>query len=283
MAVSKWLITSAGVNIPPILYGTAWKKERTTKLVLTAFQAGFRGFDTACQPKHYAEALVGEALRQLSTQGIKRSDYYLQTKFTPLSGQDPEQVPYDATAPLAQQVEQSFAASQKNLQTEYLDGWILHSPLRTHEQSMTVWRAMEAIHQAGGTRQLGISNCYDIDVLKALYADARVKPAILQNRFYKETAYDAELRRWCVQQGIIYQSFWTLTANPHVLSSNTMLAIAKQYNKSPAQILFCYLGQNGIVPLTGTSSDRHMQEDLASFEFSLADDDIKHINKLFVS
>ncbi|HEX4938173.1 MAG TPA: aldo/keto reductase, partial [Candidatus Kapabacteria bacterium] len=166
MSNVTFFTSTAGVAVPRILYGTAWKKERTTALVLQAFRAGFRGIDTACQPKHYDEAGVGGALRQLQTQGIRRGDYYLQTKFTPLSGQDPERVPYDPSAPLADQVAQSFAASCRNLHTDQLDGLILHSPLPTAAQTLTAWRAMEQIQQQGGTRQLGISNCYDLRVLQ---------------------------------------------------------------------------------------------------------------------
>ena len=96
---------------PLILYGTAWKKDRTKELVLLALQAGYRAIDTACQPKHYNEAGVGEAV-QLS--GIPRADIFLQTKYTPLAGQDPQRVPYDPKAPLEEQVKQSVATSLRN-------------------------------------------------------------------------------------------------------------------------------------------------------------------------
>ena len=52
--------TSAGLSMPWIMYGTAWKKERTAALVELAVEAGFRGIDTACQPRHYREDGVGE-------------------------------------------------------------------------------------------------------------------------------------------------------------------------------------------------------------------------------
>jgi diketogulonate reductase-like aldo/keto reductase len=45
--------TNAGVRMPRLIYGTAWKKEATTELVIQAILNGFRGIDTACQPKHY--------------------------------------------------------------------------------------------------------------------------------------------------------------------------------------------------------------------------------------
>lgn len=42
-------------SMPKMLYGTAWKKEATAELVAEALDVGFRGIDTAAQPKHYNE------------------------------------------------------------------------------------------------------------------------------------------------------------------------------------------------------------------------------------
>lgn len=104
-------------QLPYLIYGTAWKKSRTADLVSRALSAGFRFVDTACQPKHYDEKLVGEgwtsAAREL---GIRRDDLFLQTKFTAVRGQDPQTVPYDAGATLEEQVRQSVRVSLRNLQ-----------------------------------------------------------------------------------------------------------------------------------------------------------------------
>jgi len=280
MIDQEWVQTSAGVEMPWIIYGTAWKKERTADLVVKAIQAGFRGIDTACQPKHYDESLVGAALNRLIDHGIKRETLFLQTKFTPLSGQDPKQVPYDKNSPIESQVAQSFEASKKNLRTQYVDSLVLHSPLVPHAVLMKVWDAMETIQKAGGARQLGISNCYNPEVMRQLYTNANVKPAVVQNRFYQETGYDADLRNWCSTHGVIYQSFWTLTANPHLLSSKPVCNIARKYNKSEVQVFFRYLNQSGIVPLTGTCSEQHMREDLNIFDFELSSDDLVNVSRL---
>jgi diketogulonate reductase-like aldo/keto reductase len=270
----------AGTEIPGIIYGTAWKKERTADLVETALLAGFKGIDTAGQPKHYDEALVGAGLQRAQQQGIAREQLYLQTKFTPLSSQDPERLPYDKHAAVDVQVAQSFASSQRNLHSDYVDCFTLHSPLASHELTMQAWQAMEDIHRTGGARLLGISNCYDFDVFQALYADADVKPAIVQNRFYQDTNYEVELRQWCAEQGVIFQSFWSLTANKHILHSTALEDMAVQYHRTPAQIFFRFLSQAGIVPLTGTCSLQHMREDLAIFEFELADADFNQVKTL---
>jgi diketogulonate reductase-like aldo/keto reductase len=280
MSAQDWLTTSAGVKMPRIIYGTAWKKERTAELVAKALQAGFRGIDTACQPKHYDEQSVGVALRRMQEQGIAREAVFLQTKFTPLSSQDPEQVPYNKSSPLASQVAQSFETSTSNLQTDYVDSLILHSPLASHELTMTAWRAMEEIYRSGGARQLGISNCYDMDKMISLYRDAGAKPAVLQNRFSPETGYGADLRNWCGANGVIFQSFWSLTANPRILASDTVQHLALKYKKSAAQIFFRYLSQNGIVPLSGTCSEQHMKEDIEIFDFELSSAELNEVNLL---
>jgi diketogulonate reductase-like aldo/keto reductase len=280
MVDQEWVQTSTGVKMPWIIYGTAWKKERTKDLVVRAIQAGFRGIDTAGQPKHYNESMVGAAISRLKEHGVKRESLFLQTKFTPLSGQDPKRMPYDKHSPIESQVAQSFETSLKNLRTHYLDSFILHSPIAPQEVLMKVWNAMETIQKTGGARQLGISNCYIPEVMKQLYTLSEIKPAILQNRFYQETGYDADLRHWCATHRVIYQSFWTLTANPHVLSSKTVCTIARKYSKNEVQVFFRYLNQSGIVPLTGTCSEQHMKEDLNIFDFELSSEDILNVSRL---
>jgi len=275
-----YITTNENIRMPGLLYGTAWKKDRTADLVEQAILCGFRGIDTACQPKHYDEALVGEALKRVRHQGIMREDLFVQTKFTPVSGQDPARIPYDLKAPLELQVSQSFEASKRNLQTPYIDSWVLHSPLFPYAHLSTVWGAMERVYHSGGVRQLGISNCYDLELLKRLYTDAEVKPAVVQNRFYAESGYDAELRQWCDEKGVVYQSFWSLTANPHILENNTVRVLAEKYATGEAQIWYRYLSHVRIVPLIGSTSKQHMDEDLRIFEFELTAEEIARITSL---
>src|SRR5262245_39368559 len=113
--------------IPTFIYGTAWKKEATADLVQTALKAGFTAIDTANQPKHYTEPLVGEALGIGAAQGIASDSLVLQTKFTPVNGQD-HRLPYDPKASVSEQVAQSFESSLQHLKTDYLDSYLLHGP-----------------------------------------------------------------------------------------------------------------------------------------------------------
>jgi len=278
--MDSFLISNARIRVPRIIYGTAWKKAETQQLVSLAIQNGFRGIDAACQPKHYDEPGVGAGIAASLKNGLTRADLYLQTKFTSLSGQDPIRIPYDPKAALPEQVAQSVAISLQNLQTDYLDCVLLHSPMPTMIQSLTVWRALESFVDSGVVRQLGLSNCYDLSDLDALNQAVRIKPAVLQNRFYADTNYDRDLRAYCDQHKIIYQSFWTLSANPKLLRQSTLTALAFTHKRTAAQILFRYLTHIGVVPLTGTKSETHMLDDLAIFEFDLSDEERSAIDQL---
>jgi diketogulonate reductase-like aldo/keto reductase len=68
----------AGDAEPQFIYGTAWKKGETKRLVKEAIDAGFRMIDTAAQPRHYQEHLVGEALREIFKNGaVHRAHLYV--------------------------------------------------------------------------------------------------------------------------------------------------------------------------------------------------------------
>ena len=117
-------------------------------------------------------------------------------------------------------------------------------------------------------------------LLSELWRAARVKPTIVQNRFHAATGYDRSLRAFCAEHGLRYQSFWTLTANPHLLADDTVRRLSLQYGRTPAQILFRYLTQIGVTPLTGTTSEAHMREDLAIFEIELTASELKAVSAL---
>jgi len=253
---------------PYLVYGTAWKETRTAELVSRAIHSGFRFIDTACQPKHYNEAGVGEGWTTAAKElNLGRSDLFLQTKFTPFSGQDPNRLPYNPDDSLPEQVKTSLQVSLQNLQTNYLDSLVLHSPLHTLEETMEVWQTMESFVDEGKVKQLGISNCYDFEFFQSLYEQARIKPKVLQNRFHKETNFDTALRAFCQEHGVTYQSFWTLTANRHALASPEIKEWAMRMKLTPQQLMFAFLMSLGyITPLSGTTSVEHMAQDVAIME-----------------
>jgi diketogulonate reductase-like aldo/keto reductase len=260
------------------MYGTAWKKDTTTQLVLQAVEAGFTAIDTANQLIHYDEARVGEALLQLAGQGIARDTLFVQTKFTPVNGQD-HRTPYDANAGIATQVNQSFESSLGHLRTDYLDSYVLHGPYYRRglgPEDWEVWAAIESLYDAGRTKMIGISNV-TAEQLTLLCERARHKPMVVQNRCYAAFGWDKAVREICRTHHIIYQGFSLLTANREVFIEPDVRAMAAKYGVGPAQIVFRFAMQIGMLPLTGTTNPQHMREDLQSDKFSLAPEELQRL------
>lgn len=266
-----------------MIYGTAWKKDDTARLVKMALESGFRAIDTACQPKHYNEKQVGDGIAQAFKElELTREDIFIQTKFTPLNGQDLNNIPYNPTDPLQKQICDSLEISLSNLQTNYIDSLILHSPIIPLEETMKAWSVFESFVEDGLVKQIGISNCYDLKIFEYLYKNSKIKPNVVQNRFYEESGYDKKLRGFCDTYGVSYQSFWSLSANPKILHSKIIHDIALKYHKNPEQIFYRFLTEINITPLNGTTSKIHMEEDLAILNFELDALEIKLISDLLL-
>ena len=171
-------------------------------------------------------------------------------------------------------MEQSFAKSLENLRTDYLDALVLHSPLRKFDDTMIVWKMFESFVDSGKVKVLGISNCYDINKLKTLYNLARHKPKVLQNRFYSDSNFDTEIRVFCKENDILYQSFWTLTANRRALASNKVREIAKEKGLTPQTLMYAFMMSLGATPLSGTTNNNHMDEDISVMRRVIEEGDI---------
>ena len=138
---------------------------------------------------------------------------------------------------------------------------------------------MEDIYQSGKTKMIGISNVA-AGQLAQLCEQANVKPMVVQNRCYAALGWDKEVRDICQAHGIIYQGFSLLTANREVLADREIHAIAKQLGTGPAQIIFRFAMQIGMLPLTGTTSQQHMKEDLQAEQLTLSGQEIERIEKI---
>ena len=267
---------------PGLLYGTAWKEERTTALTELALRTGFRGIDTANQRRHYVEAGVGQALAAAYHAGlVKRDDVFLQTKFTYLPGQD-HRLPYDPAASLSTQVAQSMASSLEHLGTDHVDSYVLHGPASGQgwtPYDAEVWAAMGKERDAGRTRVLGVSNV-SLRHLQQLAASGAELPAYVQNRCFARLGWDRAVRDFCRERKIVYQGFSLLTANPEVLRHPAVVGLATRLKASPAQVVFRFAQAVGMLPLTGTTDETHMKQDLASESLALGAEDVRTLESL---
>ncbi|PNY28495.1 NAD(P)H-dependent D-xylose reductase [Tolypocladium capitatum] len=262
--------SSSSSTIPRLVYGTAWKRDQTADLVYAALRAGFRGIDTAAQPKHYDERGAGEGVRRAVAEGIvKRQHLFIQTKFTAPDGQN-HMAPYDLDAPLVEKVHQSVQSSLKNFtmddgQEPFLDSVVLHSPLDTIQDTMTVWETLES-YAPRTIRNLGISNA-TLPIVEALHSRAARPPAVVQNRFHARTGYEGPLRAFCRDRGVVFQSFWTITANGRLVQGEPVVRVARGAGVEPVAAYYALvLGLGNVAILDGTTDERHMKEDLEGVE-----------------
>jgi diketogulonate reductase-like aldo/keto reductase len=267
---------------PNFLYGTAWKEDRTPALTELALRMGFRGIDTANQRRHYFEAGVGQGIAAAFRAGVAtRTDLFLQTKFTYQGGQD-HRLPYDPAADLSTQVAQSMASSLEHLGTDHVDSYVLHGPASGRgwtRADAEVWAAMVRERDVGRTRLLGVSNValWHLEQIAAAGAEL---PHFVQNRCFAHLGWDREVRAFCAARGIVYQGFSLLTANAEVLGHRLITSLAARERATPAQVVFRFALAVGMLPLTGTSSEEHMKQDLASHQLALSADEVRAIESL---
>jgi diketogulonate reductase-like aldo/keto reductase len=138
---------------------------------------------------------------------------------------------------------------------------------------------MEAIHDSGRTRFLGISNV-TLEQLQLLSQQARVRPRFVQNRCYAVRGWDRHVREFCAAKGLIYQGFSLLTANREAMPRPELAAMVQRYGRTVSQIIFRFALDVGMLPLTGTTDAEHMQADLAVFDFRLEPEEVKRIEGL---
>lgn len=142
----------------------------------------------------------------------------------------------------------------------YIDCILLHSPLENLPLTLEAWRAMEEFvpHKV---RALGVSNI-SLAVLTSLYQSATIKPSVVQNRFFPGTRYDSALRQFCREKNIIYQAFWTISANPKLLFSDPVSLIARSVAIAIETAHYgLILGIGNIAVLNGTTAASRMASD----------------------
>ena len=264
------LLSSDHIEVS-MIYGTAWKAETTADCITKALKAGFRCIDTAAQPKHYREDLVGGAVRNCIDSGlVRRENIHLQTKFTPPSGQDLSNCPYHSPGSITGQVRASVSSSLFNLRPyqsaglsreTYIDCMILHAPLSTLASTLEAWEALSSFVPSS-VRALGVSNI-TLSVLDVLCRRAVLIVSVVHNRFHPATDYDGPLRAFCKEKHIVYEGFSVLTANQSLLASPSVTEFAQRIGISKQAALYALVGSlSNTVVLNGTKDELRMREDL---------------------
>ena len=257
-----------------IAYGTRGGGEQTAELIRDAILNGFRHIATSSHHINHNETGVGMGWKKAVQENpsIHRSDLFLQTMFVPWDGNDFQKQPADhqsvdpslsSPPSIADQVKLTIEQSLQNLQTTYIDAVLYHNfraNHHPHEDMIQAWRVLEDYVHRGVIRQLGITNCHNVEYLTKLYNEATVKPAIVQNRFHSNRGFDVALRPVFQHFRVQVQRFWILTGNGGGIKQNADMAQRKGLTSE--QLMLAFVMSLGDTALVGTHNVQHMKDDL---------------------
>jgi len=184
-------------------------------------------------------------------------------------------MPYSQTQTLEDKIHTSIKSSLTNLQTStpedsYIDCLVLHSPLQTYAETEKAWQIFSS-YVPHKIRTLGISNT-TFAILQSLYTDMETKPSVVQNRFYGDTKWEIDLRKFCRSNKIVFQSFWTYTGNPKLMQTEPVKELSaelRQQGVEDGEVQSLYalvLGLEGIAILDGTTKPERMKADLDALQ-----------------
>lgn len=261
MTLSPVLTFNDGNTIPQLGYGV-WQVEDDVaeKVVVQAFEAGFRHIDTA---KIYGnEAGVGRAIER---SGLKPEDIFITTK---LWNADQG---YEPTL-------KAFEESMDRLGLETLDLYLIHWMQPKQDKYVDTWKALIELQKQGRVKTIGVSN-FTKEGLQRLIDETGVVPAINQielHPFFNQ----AELREFSASQGILTQAWSPLGQGGELLESPIIAAIADKHTATPAQVVIAWHLAVGNVVIPKSVTESRIRENYAALDISLDETDVQAINGL---
>ncbi len=261
MTSSPELTFNDGNTIPQLGYGV-WQVEDDVaeKVVVQAFEAGYRHIDTA---KIYGnEAGVGRAIAR---SGLKPEEIFITTK---LWNADQG---YESTL-------KAFEESMERLGLETLDLYLIHWMQPKQDKYVDTWKALVELQKRGRVKTIGVSN-FTKEGLQRLIDETGVVPAIHQielHPFFNQ----AELREFNASQGILTEAWSPLGQGGELLESPVIAQIAAKHNATPAQVVIAWHLAIGNVVIPKSVTESRIRENYAALDVTLDETDVQAINGL---
>ena len=262
---SEYFTLTNGVTIPCIGFGTYKAAEgNSSDIILTAMEAGYRFFDTASF--YGTETYLSEALKRSN---LSREDIFITSKVWKA------EMGYNATL-------KTFERTLKNLDTDYLDLYLIHWPRYSlegewKEVCIDTWKAMEELYKQGRVRAIGLSNFlpHHVDVI---LDNCTVKPMV--NQLEVHPGYTQEAAVLYSREHDMLVQAWSPLGRQRVLQNPLIMKLAAKYNVSEAQICLRFLLQKGINVLPKSSSIERMRNNMDIFSFAISTEDMHRLNTL---
>ena len=255
----------SGHELPRVGLGVYQTKpgEETYQSCLAALELGYRHIDTAAM--YGNERAVGRAVRD---SGVPRDEIFITTKFWPGT---------TVACPLCNNLKpgsgfdlaiEKGVESNTKLGLDYIDLYLIHAPAWGSER-VNVWRGFQELQKRGLVRSIGVSN-YGISHLEEIIdsSDQNTIPAVNQIELHPFMLHN-DIEEYCRMYGIVIEAYAPI-AQATRLENALLVKIAKQHQKSAAQVMLRWGIQRGYVILPKSVRKYRIQEnkDLDGFELS---------------
>lgn len=257
--VSSVVTLQNGREMPQLGLGV-WRSgpgTETEQAVRWALDAGYRHIDTAAIYEN--EESVGKGVAE---SGVPREEVFITTKVWN-SDQG-----YDSTL-------RAMETSLTKLGLAYVDLYLVHWPVMGKFKD--TWRAMEAIHESGKAKAIGVSN-FLVHHLEDLLGSAKVAPMVNQVEFHPRLQ-QPELLAFDQKHGIAHEA-WAPIMKGRVNDIPELQAIAKRHGKSPVQVTIRWELQKGIVTIPKSVHQERIVNNADVFDFELNAEEMATIDGL---
>jgi len=248
------------IEIPQLGFGVFQvPPEETQAAVEMALEAGYRHFDTAAAYRN--ERGVGRAL---AASGLPREDYFVTTKLWN------SQQGHDSTL-------MAFEASLDRLGLDHVDLYLIHWPVPSEGRFIETWRAFERILGEEAARTIGVSN-FRIEDLELLMRETETRPTVNQVELHPRIQ-QANLRAWHAEHDIVTEA-WSPLAQGALLDEETIVRVAEDRGKTPAQVILRWHLQLGNVVIPKSVTPARIHENIDVFDFELSAEEMAAIEGL---
>ncbi|WP_406037253.1 aldo/keto reductase [Micromonospora sp. NBC_00898] len=251
-----------GNTIPQLGFGVFQIEPKDTAAAVgKALEVGYRHIDTA--EMYGNEAEVGQAVR---TSGLDRGEVFVTSKLN-----NGFHRPDDAR--------KAFESTLQALKFDYLDLFLIHWPLPTLYDGdyVSTWKVLEELQRDGRIRSIGVSN-FQVPHLERLAAKADVVPAVNQIEAHPYFGNE-EVRAYDKAHNIVTEA-WSPIAQGNVLDDPTVVDIAQQVGRTPAQVVLRWHVQRGDVVFPKSTTPKRIEENVQIFDFALDDSAMERITAL---
>lgn len=254
------ILLNNGIEMPMVGFGSVLEEDVSNfnSVYNSAWKAGYRLFDTAAS--YGNQIALGKWLKTLD---CKREDFWLTSK----------------VAQTEQGYEQTLSAFQntlKELQTDYLDLYLVHWPKQA--TFFETWKALEHLYDEGLVRAIGVSN-FEANHLDRLLTEARIVPAVDQIEthpyFSNHVTHD-----YLVSLGIQHQAWSPLGHGGKELNDPLIKQLAQKYHKTSGQIILRWLYQKGVAVIPKSTNAERQKQNIALFDWQLTPRDVALVDSL---